>query len=361
MDAFNSWKVNERSFTNKLSALQYASTINSASVSYHFCDAVWDRAATLPANLNLAELYKERAQQLRDKYKFLILNYSAGADSHNIFETFVRNKIKLDAIQVKWPSNATMYHSPSRNPSSFNLLSEWEFTILPSIKEIASKFPDIKILLEDWGVVTEVNMSQLAQVNHLMSLGDLLRFSTVSNYEKNYNTGIIWGIDKPLIYKNNGQYGFFFRDMITSVGQSLYNENVEYFYWAADMPELAVSQARALVSIMQANSIYNDLAFTEDSPTPVRKIETLRQLSIKTLYPYRRDVFQVSKYQLENKQDWDSWLYNSREFNYLTSQWQTQLNNLLNDIDSKFCRLDREGNKLSVKPINTKIFWLEHI
>lgn len=361
MDVLNWWKVNERSFTNKLSALQYASTINTASVSYHFCDAVWDHAAQLPTNLSLTQLYKERAQQLRDKYKFLILNYSAGADSHNIFETFVRNKIKLDAIQIKWPITATLHHSPSRNPSSFNLLSEWELTILPSIKEIANKFPGIKILLEDWGTVTEINMSQLAQINHLMSLGDLLRFNTVSTHEKNYNTGVIWGIDKPLIYKSNNQYGFFFRDMITSVGQSLHNENVEYFYWTPDMPEIAVSQARTLIDVMQTAGTYNDLIFTKDLPTPVKKIEALRQLSIKTLYPYRRDVFQVLKYQIEHKQDWDSWMYNSSELDCLTDQWQLQLNNLLGDIDNKFCNLDQNGKKVSIKPINTKIFWLQHI
>lgn len=361
MDAPNSWKVNDRKFTNKLSALQYASTIDAASVSYHFCDEVWDRAALLPINLNLANLYKERAQQLRDKYKFLILNYSAGADSHNIFETFVRNNIKLDAIQIKWPITATRYHSPTYNPTSFNLLSEWELTILPSIKEISSKFPDIKILLEDWGTNTEIDMSQLEHVNQLMSLGDLLRFSTASTYEKHHNTGVIWGIDKPLIYKDNEKYGFFFRDTITSVGQSLHSDNVEYFYWAVDMPALAVSQARILVNIMKANSSYDNLAFGKDYTTPIKKIQDLRQLSINTLYPYKRNVFQVSKYQFEHKQDWDSWLYNSNEFTYLTNQWQMQLTELLESIDSRFCKIDNNGKKIAIKPINTKIFWLENI
>jgi hypothetical protein len=360
MDALNLWKVNDRSFTNKLSALQYASTNSNATVSYHFCDSVWDRASALPVNLNLTQLYKERAQQLRDKYKFLILNYSAGADSHNIFETFVRNNIKLDAIQIKWPITATKYHSPVNDSNSFNLLSEWELTILPSIKEISSKFPEIKILLEDWGTTTEVDMSRLEHVNQLMSLGDLLRFSTVSTYEKNHNTGVIWGIDKPLIYKDNEKYGFFFRDTITSVGQSLYNENIEYFYWAVDMPMLAVSQARMLVNIMQTGK-YDDLVFKKNCPTPIKKIEDLRQLSINTLYPYKRNVFQVSKYQFEHKQDWDSWLYNSNEFNYLTSQWRLQLTEFLESIDSRFCNLNNDGKKVSIKPINTKIFWLENI
>jgi hypothetical protein len=127
------------------------------------------------------------------------------------------------------------------------------------------------------------------------------------------------------------------------------------------MPELAVAQARTLISIMQSNSNYDDLVFSEDVFTPIKKIEALRQMSIKALYPYRRDVFQVLKYQFEHKQDWDSWLYNSSEFNHLTSQWQMQLNGLLDSIDSKFCKLDKDGKKLSIKPINTKIFWLENI
>ena len=45
-------------------------------------------------------MYRQRALQLRESYDYLILNYSGGADSHNILATFLKNNIKLDHIFV---------------------------------------------------------------------------------------------------------------------------------------------------------------------------------------------------------------------------------------------------------------------
>ena len=44
---------------------------------------------------SLVELYRRRAQQIRDRYDYLVLFYSGGADSTNILQTFINNDIKL--------------------------------------------------------------------------------------------------------------------------------------------------------------------------------------------------------------------------------------------------------------------------
>ena len=55
---------------------------------------------TVEPSQSLKELYVERCQQLRDKYDYLILSYSGGADSHEILYTFLENNIFIDEIQV---------------------------------------------------------------------------------------------------------------------------------------------------------------------------------------------------------------------------------------------------------------------
>lgn len=357
MQAHGGWISNHKFFASKLDALQYA-TENNALVRYYFYDEVWEVASKKNCNTPLNTLYKERAQQLRDKYNYIILNYSAGADSHNILETFIKNNIKLDAIQIKWPISYSSKQQASFSTSSFNLLSEWELTILPSIKHIKKNFPDINILVEDWCGPKELNFSNLENINQLMSLGDLFRFSTSSVFEKKENTCIIWGIDKPLLCHENGRYGFFFRDSMTSVGQSLFNENNEYFYWSVDQPSLVVSQARVLVDHIKTIDRLH-LIFEKGLSNQKRDIELIRKISIDALYTFKRNVFQVEKYQQENKQDWDSWLYLDNYYESYVTQWSYHLQAILSSIDKRFCVLDNNQNKISLLPTNSKIFWLE--
>lgn len=357
MQTHGGWISNNKFFTNKIDALRYASSANT-NITYYFYDEIWENAVKKNYSAPLDILYKDRAQQLRDKYGYLILNYSAGADSHNILETFTRNKIKLDAIQVKWPVSYSSYQQPIYNTSPFNLLSEWELTVLPCIKDIKKNFPEIQILVEDWCGLREINLTNLEKFNQLLSLGDLFRFSTASTFEKKENTGIIWGIDKPLICNEGSKYGFFFRDTFTSVGQSLFNHNNEYFYWAVDYPDIVVCQAKVLINYFKETHRQHFI-FKKDSINQKEKVEVVRQLSIDALYSHKRSVFQVEKYQQENKQDWDGWLYSDCYYSPLVNQWSTQLQNMLFDVDKRFCTLDKDQNKISLLPTNSKVFWIE--
>ena len=49
-----------------------------------------------PESLN--ELYRIRAQQIREKYDYLVLWFSGGADSTNVLDAFLKNNIKLDDV-----------------------------------------------------------------------------------------------------------------------------------------------------------------------------------------------------------------------------------------------------------------------
>ena len=92
-EKYGCWETNGLKFGNKVEALIYASQ-NDTKVKFVYHDNVWknfDRSVLGKVSLN--QLYKERAQQLRDSYDYLILYYSGGADSHNVLMSFINNNI----------------------------------------------------------------------------------------------------------------------------------------------------------------------------------------------------------------------------------------------------------------------------
>ena len=59
-----------------------------------FSQANWN----VEPSKSLQELYRERAEWIRNNYEYVILAYSGGADSTNVLESFYYNNIHIDEI-----------------------------------------------------------------------------------------------------------------------------------------------------------------------------------------------------------------------------------------------------------------------
>ena len=55
----------------------------------------------------LDELYDKRARELREKYDYIMLSYSGGADSHNMLQSFIRQGLHVDEIITNHVTDAT--------------------------------------------------------------------------------------------------------------------------------------------------------------------------------------------------------------------------------------------------------------
>ncbi|NBR23517.1 MAG: hypothetical protein EBU08_07045, partial [Micrococcales bacterium] len=86
---------------------------------------------------SLPELYRQRAEQIRSEYDYVVLCYSGGADSTNILTTFLNNDIKLDEIM--------MYHCLSTNPFEVKTNSEIRLVGGPTLEKIKYRIPETKI------------------------------------------------------------------------------------------------------------------------------------------------------------------------------------------------------------------------
>jgi len=92
------WSVGEEIFFSKIEALIKSHSVKKK-INFHFNDHTYDTAKwNLEPQETIQQLYIQRALELRDKYDYIIILYSAGADSTNLLKIFIDNNIKIDHV-----------------------------------------------------------------------------------------------------------------------------------------------------------------------------------------------------------------------------------------------------------------------
>ena len=328
-------------------------------------------------------LYKERAQQLRDKYDYLILRYSGGSDSHNILMTFLKHNIKLDAIYVNWPVSAIgkgLYKPNNTDFSPKNELSEWDFVIKPDLDWISKNHPEIEIHIDDWlaDITREQNVedAQFEKQNHYHSPTSFYRMQWFSDHEKSLwdrglNVGLVEGADKPNLMTldfDPNTVNMHFVDWTLQHNVTYTGKGAEYFYWTPDMPLLAIEMAYQNFLHYKHNPqdrwlIYEGykkaIDLGNDDPLAIASLKFNRKsdISKKVLYPYWTfDRFQVAKdirflngIHNGKPQDWVFWEH--QETKKVQEKWKHHIYSYLNGIDPYFLHHDSQGKPTGYKPV----------
>lgn len=367
------YQVGSEKFTNKILAAIKA-TETKKPMTWHFHDDIF--ANVKPTGVsNLKELYKQRALQLREKYDYLILNYSGGSDSWTVLNTFLENNIKLDHIYVKWPMKAMdkgLYTPNREDRSAYNFVSEWDFTLKKDLEWLSQAHPEIKIEIGDW--LDKLNNNYFTDnlfgnaVNYSF-MTNLLRCHHGSDVErdlvdKGLKVGSIYGVDKPWVSIINNMCFFYFMDGATTTcpPRPENPHGTEYFYWSPDMPQIAVEQAykvyqwhknnkhmRHLILEMHINEVEREKAINiylknfEDSSDIVRSL----------IYP----DWDFSKFQAfkplpvpehEGKQK-DYWLESRPEVAAVKDAWRHHWRSYFDMIDPKYLYANKELKKSVTK------------
>jgi hypothetical protein len=91
LDRLGYYRVGFKKFFNKTLAL-LENHKTGYEVQWIFNDNIYDKIDwTIPIRESLLDLYRRRAEQLRNKYDYLALYFSGGADSINILHAFIDN------------------------------------------------------------------------------------------------------------------------------------------------------------------------------------------------------------------------------------------------------------------------------
>lgn len=376
---YGCWVCSGIVFRNKYDALCYANQTNQLDVKFYFHNHVWKKFDRSKLGKNtLPDLYKQRAQQLRDRYDHLVLHYSGGSDSHNILHTFLSNNIKLDEISVRWakPLRDGKFYTPNnQDKSAKNSASEWDYVIKPTLEYIKEFYPEIKITIVDF---TE-NLSNLPQsvesvektlVNLKMYRGALGSFvqrldpnlesrSSVKGISR--SVGHMFGVEKPMLSLMNNKIYLRFSDAALETAlltDNMSQETTELFYWAPDFPELTMEQSYQVALFFKNNSQYLDLLWGEKFTSSTEaSIKTNLQSNIvkKVLYNHSWDFnkFQVGKPN-ESRSDWWHWIHSSPELQNIKNSYILAMKNITSDFDPT--SLIFSENTPILRPLGTELF-----
>ena len=282
------WKVNNQYFFNKFECLRYASSIKNYEITYHFHDFIyksldWSKEPTD----SLQEMYKQRAQQIRDGHDYLILSFSGGADSTNVLNSFINNNIKLDEIYCEYPIEAIekLKHKFNNIKDPKHIIFEWFMAAEPILKRLSITNPEIKITLKsDIGKCIEViENCELYKYIRPNTINPLTRYHTlyeIAREKTKYGkVTVITGLDKPRISYDPTNKRFFsvfedFSNGFMNQGNLSSDEiTIEHFYYTWKYPKLNQKMCfvikNALLEAMKNPKLYESLLLKMNGDTHI--------------------------------------------------------------------------------------------
>jgi len=348
------YSVNDKIYLNKFEAL-LAATENRGQVHWHWHPEYDQVNWQIDSPLSLKEVYRLRAQQLRDKYNYLVLSFSGGSDSWTVLHTFVSNNIRLDEVHVRWPIAAAekSYQANTIDKTPSNLLSEWDYAIKPQLELLKKNYPGIRITVNDISkdsVETKFDDNLITQANDCLNAGWWSKYASMSEQERKIldhdgSVGFIIAIDKPQILVKNHQVHCYFIDVLTnsSLPPNTNRRSVEFFYWSRDMPEVTHVQARAIYNHMKSSPETSQLVqFGTHDATK----KYMWDMYVKGIIysDYSRDTFQEMKTTNLVYNNNDAWLMKVMD-PYQFQAWESMINNLRTSLDQRYIKY--ENNKMS--------------
>jgi hypothetical protein len=351
LDKKGYYLVGWKKFYNKTEAVTYA-TKNSFEVRWVFNDNVYSKIDwTIPIEVSLKELYRTRAQQLRDKYDYVILHYSGGQDSNNVLHSFIDNNIKVDHIVIQVPEPQRK-HSVSDSTEWSNYWAEIDYQAIPYLKSLGSKIDGIKITIQDMSstpieLLSNDNWTEKLMPGASYNLGVIARAMGQYNTrdilnvsDKGKTSCQVLGIDKPLIYFDGTDYYSFFVDQsayhmqpLDNTMRDLFHYSVtEFFYWTPDLPEIVVKQAQEIKNACVANPLVKEL-FTKTTKSEVGIFRTVMQ---SVIYDMKHaPAFQTNKPPMDAGEVLNSWFF-AGEDKSIIDNYTYAMDHLKKSINPKF-------------------------
>jgi hypothetical protein len=322
------YTVDQLEFDSKIQACLYANKTNQE-VKWHFNEKIFESYNwSVEPELTLDQLYDRRTRQLREEYDYIIVSYSAGADSHNIIESFLRQGLHIDELIIntmeKGSSKTTVIDPNVKNAE--NAASEHYLQTLPRLKEIQNRAPKTKItildltdyLLESWLSIGDARwvMDKREGLNPLnVTRFNYIHFSDVrKQFDKDKKIGLILGVEKPrtFIHSNNKFY-IRFTDRATNIItiaehiEEYTNSVVEYFYWSPDSCDILCKQAHVIKKWLEANPQYQHLWFHKNMTADTFRLIHERMLRTLVYTTWDDNWFQSNKATKDWYSEFDSW------------------------------------------------------
>jgi hypothetical protein len=361
-DKFGYYLVGNQKIHNKIQACKVASQ-NGHSITWHWHDERWRSIDWLvEPQIDIYDLYRMRAKQIRERYDYVVINYSGGADSQTLVDAFLDAGCHIDEIVTMWNRKyvRSVYHNIGCT-DVLNLEAEFDLTTAPGLERIRQCSPSTKITYRDIcdSVLDLFNRadgeSWLELTSEHLNPGYISRWTATGDrsqllaLDRGWNTVIVSGIDKPKIcIRDDGRYYLYFVDILINNGRGSVNlseyHNIDYelFYWTPDMPEISIKQAHLVRKWFEANPV---LKYLLAWPNTNHANRTTYEKIIKSIIYARYDfnTFQVDKPTSTVTCEWDNWFFKEHRDTRALYNWQQGIDWVEKNIDRRFLTYDFSG------------------
>ena len=283
-DKLGVYRVGDLKFYSKLEAIEMH-TKTGIHPHWDFNEAVFSSYDwTVEPKEDIKDLYRRRAQQLRDKYDYIVLMFSGGADSTTVLRSFLDNDIKLDEAVSYMSYDATGDRDHFFNAEIFRVS-------IPVAEQLKTQYPwlkhrviDLTELIVDYYNKGENKFNWIYEMNMCFSPNNTCKESLplkIKEWADLIHAGkkfcVLWAHDKPRICHENGKFLFKFIDIVDNAatvksiaGQQPYTDVL--FYWTPDVPEILIKQGHIIKNYLSQPGIENlpfvsreksDLAYRE--------------------------------------------------------------------------------------------------
>lgn len=361
------YKVGPLVFTHKMEAILHANK-TLADVTWEFNKGIFNSVNWLvEPETSLDDFYRIRAQQIRDKYDYVVILCSGGADSTNVIKSFLYNGIMPDEVIAGAPMEGLRdYKFNSQDTSHENTISETIYAQMPLIRDIASNFPNIKVTIHDYFE----DMLAYKGEEWAYQCEDWLHPSSAARYcyekhahlkklaEAGKRIAFVYGIDKPTIIKDlNGDLHTVFVDLTVNVQRPPFSDsypNVEnvLFYWTPELPEMLVKQAHVVAKWIHLPENSRSLSYMYDASTCLtesfsrqryRHSKYEREI-VPALYPTtHRKVFQAEKPESLFLGEHDAWFYKHHRQTMTYEMLISDVSSLFKKINPKYLNKGKNG------------------
>lgn len=367
------YTVDGKNFINKIEAIIFANkTLSDITWDYH--DNILKKIDwTVEPSISLDELYKNRAIQLRERYDYIVILCSGGADSTNVAKTFLNNDIPIDEIVASIPEEGIKnYVFNDKDKRHYNTISEIKYAQFPLLHEIKTNYPRQKITVNDYFQ----KMLNLSPEEWIFQSGDFIHPTTIARYnfdnlkhirdlaEQGKKIAFIYGIEKPLVAINNkGNVGLGISDLSINTPRQPFSDNylsVENvcFYTSIDCVQLMIKQAHTVIkwfldpkNLSFKKYLLDFRLESHRSDKENRKRHSVYERAIvPCIYPStHRSVFQAEKPESIFFAEHDYWFYKDHGNTLASQMMMSDFKSLMTKIDKKYLVDSGTGFKTFVK------------
>lgn len=368
------YKVGSDVFYSKPQAYVHATKVG-IEPSWNFNSSIyaavdWEREP----ETDIRELYRMRAQQLRDQYDWIRLECSGGGDSVTAAFAFFLNDIHLDEIIFRYPKQGEKDATNDPfNTKATNTLSEWQFAAKPMLDWVKTHFPKTVVRVHDYSenMLEEEDKrdeSWVFNTQHWFQPGHADKYTNfgLKEHKDLADSGksicVLLGIDKPKVTLiDNEWYAFFLDIQATSanpITNGYSNITTEYFYWTPDFTEIVVKQCHMIkrwFDMPQNQHLYHLVRWPN---TEVNARTAYEFLAKSIIYPdYDLETWQTAKPTNSFYNEMDQWFYQNFKETRLYQVWQAGLEFLVDKIDPKYF-LNQLGEPTGLKANTSPLYYI---